>query len=876
MTDILDVPLRARPAPDLAIAVPSDALLPLQWYLHNTGQTGGTSGIDLNVTSVWPDHTGRNIRVAIIDDGFDLAHPDLRDAYDTLLDFDFRTEDDDPSAEAGDTHGTAVSGIIAAVADGTGIVGIAPEATLLGLRVSFASDSTPTMFERALAEMVTTDVANNSWGYRAPFIDNFDMPYMAAMKAAIRDAATVGRNGLGTPVVFAAGNWRTTGDNVNLHSLKNNSQTITVAGIDASGKVLDYSTPGSALLVSAPGDGILTADLSGANGRNATDYATVSGTSFAAPMVSGVIALMLDANPALGYRDVQEILAYSARKIDPDGQWQTNGAGLHYSHDYGYGLVDAHAAVRLAETWNPIAATAANLVRISATSAAAADISDDAGEVTGAITIVDGIRIDRVEVTFTISHERPSDLQVVLVSPAGTESLLLDHVSADSLPLFTYGSVAYWGELSSGTWSLKVLDTVSGGAGRIENWTLTLLGDPLSADDVYIVTDEITTATQPFLIADANGGFDTVNAAAVTGQVILDLGGGFGWIDTRQLSFAPRTTIERVVSGDGDDILTGNTLNNQIFAGRGDDMFFASRGNDLIDGGAGTDTYVITGRFREQLVAHTDDTAYIVHRDTQEGTQLTSVEQITISRTTLPFAEFLTVAGMVDGFFKDGGNGRDILRGSGDSDALYGSSGDDYLFGYDRADYIKGGDGTDRIYGGAGDDLLYGDDGNDTIWAGADNDLIWGNNGNDTLFGEEGNDRLDGGMGNDRLYGGDGNDVLCGGAGQDSLYGGAGRDTFVLEQLDGVVDFIFSFEATGPDADYLDLRSLLSGFHASDPIEDFVSLSVFGTDTLVSVNADGLGTDFVPAARLAHVALTEPLQDYLDRNVIIAFDTQLS
>uniref|UniRef100_UPI002B41143D S8 family serine peptidase n=1 Tax=Photorhabdus africana TaxID=3097554 RepID=UPI002B41143D len=88
------------------------------------------------------------------------------------------------------------------------------------------------------------------------------------------------------------------------------------------------------------------------------DYTSMQGTSFAAPIISGVVALMLEANPNLGYRDVQQILALSARKInDPSTAWSDNsshswnGGGMHTSNDYGFGQIDARAAVRLAESW---------------------------------------------------------------------------------------------------------------------------------------------------------------------------------------------------------------------------------------------------------------------------------------------------------------------------------------------------------------------------------------------------------------------------------------------------------------------------------------------------------------------------------------------
>ena len=115
--------------------LPADSGFTSQWHLRNTGQTGGTPGIDLNVASVWDDYTGRGIRVGVIDDGFDYTHPDLAPNYDTAADYDFRAGDADGAAESGDNHGTAVAGVIAADDNGIGAVGVAYDATIVGARI---------------------------------------------------------------------------------------------------------------------------------------------------------------------------------------------------------------------------------------------------------------------------------------------------------------------------------------------------------------------------------------------------------------------------------------------------------------------------------------------------------------------------------------------------------------------------------------------------------------------------------------------------------------------------------------------------------------------------------------------------------------------
>ncbi|MBO9497770.1 S8 family serine peptidase, partial [Thalassotalea sp. G20_0] len=122
-----------------------------------------------------------------------------------------------------------------------------------------------------------------------------------------------------------------------------------------------FSNPGASILVSAPGSNMASTSRELINDNGSVfgdDLDVAQGTSFATPLVSGVVALMLEANPNLGYRDVQQILALTARRIDdPNTDWTDNGAhnwnggGMHTSHDYGFGNVDALAAVRLAETW---------------------------------------------------------------------------------------------------------------------------------------------------------------------------------------------------------------------------------------------------------------------------------------------------------------------------------------------------------------------------------------------------------------------------------------------------------------------------------------------------------------------------------------------
>ncbi|MDD9926463.1 MAG: S8 family serine peptidase [Rhodospirillaceae bacterium] len=423
-------------APELErMFVPTDDLFDSQWHLLNAGQLGGIPGIDINVTGVWDDYTGAGIRVGVIDDGVQCDHFDLDGNYDPTGQFDYGGNDTDPYPGSSDFHGTAVAGLIAAEQNGSGVVGAAFDASITAYRI-FGGTVTEAEFADVFNRQADLDVANNSWGYNGFFFDNLDGALFDSVGTAIDNAVTNGRDGLGTVLLWAAGNDRLEGQDVNYHGFQNARESIAVAAIENSGEISFYSTPGAAILVGAPSNGgsagIATTDRTGSSGYAAGDFTfAFGGTSAATPITAGVVALMLEANPLLGYRDVQEILAYSARQVDfHDSSWAYNGAynwnggGLHTSHDFGFGLVDAHAAVRLAETWTD-QGTRANETSISASSAPSQTIFDNQ-TITDTISIGSDIDIDHVEVALNLTHSYIGDLTVTLTAPDGTESVLVN------------------------------------------------------------------------------------------------------------------------------------------------------------------------------------------------------------------------------------------------------------------------------------------------------------------------------------------------------------------------------------------------------------------------------------------------------------------
>lgn len=601
--------------------LPTDLGLMLQWYLYD--DTG------INVFPVWNDYDGTGVTVAVFDQGIDPHHPDLNGNLLVPLGSNARDlSSGGAPVGPGDNHGTAVAGTIAAERNGEGIVGVAYGAKLVSIYDPLNLSSMPRAIPNAYAYASSFDVLNDSWGFANgfstgstwAFYDDFDGPTFAASGVALEELARSGRDGLGTVVVQSAGNSWELGDDTNLHNFQNSEFIVTVAATDYFGDVTQYSSPGASVLVAAPGGGssddladIFTTDRSAALGYDVGDYYTISGTSFSAPIVSGVVALMLDANPGLGYRDVQEILAYSARRVAVahhdwtyNGASNWNGGGLHFdglSHDLGFGLVDAHAAVRLAETWGSGNGTYSNRVQASAYSSPRLPIPDNSLQ--GAfdtLVINQSLEVERVEVTLNVSHPWVGDLSVLLMSPHGTTSFLVwrpeqgvlsSYGSSRDNINFTFTTVLAWGEDSVGSWGLAVFDNDTLLTGTLDSWTLNLIGKPASVDDTYVYTDEfaescVDEVARATLIDTA--GIDTLNASACTEDLRLDLSASSSSrIDGRDLRIATGTVIEHAIGGDGNDSLIGNGAANYLRGMRGNDSLNGAAGRDVLNGGAGSD-----------------------------------------------------------------------------------------------------------------------------------------------------------------------------------------------------------------------------------------------------------------------------------------------
>ncbi len=471
-----------------------DSLFPCQWHLNSSDNR------DINVEPVWADgNLGEGINIAVVDDGMYHAHADLKDNVDLEKNFDYNGEDDIYTPT--EHHGTHVAGMIAARDNDIGVRGVAPRATIYGYNI-LASDLTIfTLLDAMSRNGVETAVSNNSWGPTdGPTVFSPGTFWERTIDAGV----TYGYEGKGTFYVFAAGNGHLIGDDSNFDGLANYYATTAACAVDSRDGKAGYSEMGANLWVCAPANdrpgtlgesaGILTTENSD---QYISDFA---GTSAAAPIVSGVAALTRSANPDLTWRDIKLILAASARKNDPGSSGWEDGAAkygadspsdrYHFNHAYGFGVVDAGAAVELAKEWTNIPAMGLTTVESDELGLEVPD-APGAGEtasVTSTLTVDTTIGFTEfVEVRTSFQHDSFRDLEIVLESPSGAESRLavpLDTVTdggffAAYLPLYgsyRFGSAKHLGEDPNGEWKLRITDHYALADGVLDSWTITVYG----------------------------------------------------------------------------------------------------------------------------------------------------------------------------------------------------------------------------------------------------------------------------------------------------------------------------------------------------------------------------------------------------------------
>lgn len=319
----------------LNITLKSEPYYYQQWYLENNSTFYSENHINenahINSGNLLKSYTGNGIKIAIIDDGLDTTHEDLEGAIINSYDVVTKTATVSHVKQSG-YHGTAVTGIIGARVNSKGIQGIASKSQIIFLKhkENMSDSETIELFNKA--EEFGADVINCSWG-------TYDVSQ--SVKDKIIDLAHNGRDGKGTIIVFASGN-----DDQDMGNDESSiPEVISVASTDKDNLRAWYSNYGLNLDIVAPGGydiGITTLDSMGASGVASiddnyllyNDSNSFIGTSTSAPIVSGVIALMLEKNPNLIRVEIENILKSSSDKI---GNVQYENSRNNY---YGYGKIN--------------------------------------------------------------------------------------------------------------------------------------------------------------------------------------------------------------------------------------------------------------------------------------------------------------------------------------------------------------------------------------------------------------------------------------------------------------------------------------------------------------------------------------------------------
>ena len=330
------------------------------------------------------------------------------------------------------------------------------------------------------------------------------------------------------------------------------------------------------------------------------------------------------------------------------------------------------------------------------------------------ISINDDLEIDHVEITIDIDHTNIGDLIIEIRSPDGTTSRLLNRLLVDPGSTtdrgasrdnfeWTFQSTHFWGEMSAGEWTFLVRDAATGETGQLVDWNLSIYGDARSDDDTYIYTTEYGALTSGpdaarRVLTDGSG-HDAINASVIFDDAFLDLRPGeTSQLDGNALTIASGTVIEDAFLGDGNDLVIGNDVANEIWGGRGNDALEGGSGADVLDGGQGSDTASYANS--ASAVAVDLATGAASGGDAQ-GDILVDIENL------------------------EGSAFADLLTGDQGDNALAGSDGDDILVGADGSDFLRGDAGADHLSGGAGDDVLIG---------GVADDIVDGGSGSDTAY----------------------------------------------------------------------------------------------------------------------------------------------
>lgn len=552
---------------------------PGQWHLKNTAPasilftdpsdkqktTMANASVSANLTGAWSlGYTGSGVIIGIVDDGVDGANYDLAPNYRSDLSRNFSDDADLAAApqgpqQLGDNHGTAVAGVAAARGGNKlGGTGAAPFAQIAGLRINIgdATDGDPDVSAQnyrdayywysgvnsgtgARQSAATIRVKNHSYGPSTPF---FNEDPDGSLRLAVK------RTALNKVIhVWSAGNDRgAANEDSAKQQVIGTPYVITVAALGSDGKFANYSSFGANVFVTAPssrsdltGFGITTTDRTGdgygynrhspqnPNGDRTdafsdTSYtSTFGGTSSSAPLVSGIMALGVQANAAMDLRMAQHVLVRTSDVVDTadasassSGGWRTNGAGFRFNPNYGFGNINAGKFVETLRKVGYVTDQTSHTTGSVAVNAAIPDNSAAGVTRTFSLTAAELDQpLESIVVGYTFTHTRRGQLTGTIASPSGmssrlfysTKDLAAEKQDNASVTNFSWDflSHAFWGESGIGTWTVGLADLVAGYTGTWHSYKVTLyMGKLVFISDSKVTQTNNIRASSFTLMAD--------------------------------------------------------------------------------------------------------------------------------------------------------------------------------------------------------------------------------------------------------------------------------------------------------------------------------------------------------------------------------------
>ncbi|KAG8434517.1 hypothetical protein GDO86_012772 [Hymenochirus boettgeri] len=477
----------------------NDPKYPQQWHLNNHINPG----MDINVTGVWEKNvTGQGVTVVVVDDGVQHTLQDIQPNYCPEGSYDLNSNDPDPmphpDGDSDNRHGTRCAGEIAAVPNNSFCaVGVAFGSRIAGIRVL---DGPLTDSMEAIAfnkHYQINDIYSCSWG---PDDDGktVDGPHQLG-KAALQHGVIAGRKGFGSIFVVASGNGGQFNDNCNFDGYANSIYTVTIGAVNEMGKMPFYAEECASMLAVTFSSGdrlmrsIVTSDWNLQKGTGCTDGHT--GTSAAAPIAAGMIALMLQVRPCLTWRDIQHIIVFTATKYeDRQAAWETNGANFSHSHQHGFGLLNAWRLTNAAKVWESVPYLASYVSPVFKEKKQIPLLPrklEVLWNVSSSDLSLSGMRtLEHVAVTVTITHPRRGNLEILLYCPSGISSTIGATRNIDTDPNgysdWTFSTVRCWGESAEGTYKLVFRDIGDDSLqpGILQQWQLILYGSTWTPEEV--------------------------------------------------------------------------------------------------------------------------------------------------------------------------------------------------------------------------------------------------------------------------------------------------------------------------------------------------------------------------------------------------------